>query len=126
MIGIGKVGKDILDVSFAIHSRFGSGLLGKACRIILASEWRKLGHPAEEEKRRGFDFNGSRYENMFRVDLLVGNAVVDELESASRRGPGFAKRRLACMRLPDMKLGHVANFGMPSLRDVIERVVNDL
>ena len=126
MIEIEKVGKDILDVSFAIHSRFGSGLLEKAYRIILASELRKLGHLVEEEKCCGFDFNGSRYENMFRVDLLVDNAVVVELKSVSRREPVFAKQCLTYLRLLDMKLGYVINFGMPSLRDGIERVVNNL
>ena len=126
MIEIEKVGKDILDVSFAIHSRFGSGLLEKAYRIILASELRKLGHLVEEEKCCGFDFNGARYENMFRVDLLVDNAVVVELKSVSRREPVFAKQCLTYLRLLDMKLGYVINFGMPSLRDGIERVVNNL
>lgn len=126
MIEIEQVGKDILDVSFAIHSRFGSGLLEKAYRIILASELRKLGHVVEEEKCCGFDFNGSRYENMFRVDLLVDNAVVVELKSVSRREPVFAKQCLTYLRLLDVKLGYVINFGMPSLRDGIERIVNNL
>ena len=31
------IGKDILDCAYAIHSRLGSGLLGKAYRVILAN-----------------------------------------------------------------------------------------
>ena len=41
---IEAVGKGILDCAYAIHTRFGSGLLEKAYRVILAAELRWLGH----------------------------------------------------------------------------------
>ena len=112
---IEKIGKDVLDSAFAIHSRFGSGLLEKAYRIFLAAELRRLGHCVEEEKNGTVVFNGISYENMFRVDLLVDDAIVVELKSVCRNELVFAKR-----------LGYVINFGMPSLKDGIQRVVNNL
>ena len=77
------IGKDILDCAYAIHSRFGSGLLEKAYRVILATELRRLGHEVEEEKVCGFSYNGQDYKNMS------------------------------------------INFGMSSLKDCVERVVNN-
>ena len=71
-----KIGKDILDTAFAIHTEFGSGLLEKAYRIILANELRRLGHIVEEERTCGLTFNGIKYNNMFRVDLMVDDAVM--------------------------------------------------
>ena len=121
-----KIGKDVLDSAFAIHSRFGSGLLEKAYRIFLAAELRRLGHSVEEEKNGTVVFNGTSYENMFRVDLLVDDAVVVELKSVSRNEPVFAKQCLTYLRLLDKRLGYVVNFGMPSLKDGIQRVVNNL
>ena len=123
---IEKTGKDVLDSAFAIHSRFGSGLLEKAYRIFLAAELRRLGHSVEEEKNGTVVFNGTSYENMFRVDLLVDDAVVVELKSVSRNEPVFAKQCLTYLRLLDKRLGYVVNFGMPSLKDGIQRVVNNL
>lgn len=123
---IEKIGKDVLDSAFAIHSRFGSGLLEKAYRIFLAAELRQLGHSVEEEKNGTVVFNGTSYENMFRVDLLVDDAVVVELKSVSRNEPVFAKQCLTYLRLLDKRLGYVVNFGMPSLKDGIQRVVNNL
>jgi GxxExxY protein len=123
---IEKIGKDVLDSAFAIHSRFGSGLLEKAYRIFLAAELRRLGHSVEEEKNGTVVFNGTSYENMFRVDLLVDDAVVVELKSVSRNEPVFAKQCLTYLRLLDKRLGYVINFGMPSLKDGIQRVVNNL
>ena len=121
-----KIGKDVLDSAFAIHSRFGSGLLEKAYRIFLAAELRRLGHSVEEEKNGTVVFNGTSHENMFRVDLLVDDAVVVELKSVSRNEPVFAKQCLTYLRLLDKRLGYVVNFGMPSLKDGIQRVVNNL
>ena len=123
---IEKIGKDVLDSAFAIHSRFGSGLLEKAYRIFLAAELRRLGHSVEEEKNGTVVFNGTSYENMFRVDLLVDDAVVVELKSVSRNEPVFAKQCLTYLRLLDKRLGYVVNFGMPSLKGGIQRVVNNL
>ena len=123
---IEKIGKDVLDSAFAIHSRFGSGLLEKAYRIFLAAELRRLGHSVEEEKNGTVVFNGTSYENMFRVDLLVDDAVVVELKSVSRNEPVFAKQCLTYLRLLDKRLGYVVNFGMPSLNDGVQRVVNNL
>ncbi len=123
---IEKIGKEILDVSFAIHSHFGSGLLEKAYRIILATELRKLAHVVEEEKSCGFRYNGTDYDNMFRVDLLVDDAVIVELKSVSRQEPVFGKQCLTYLCLLDKRLGYVINFGMPLLKDGIERVVNKM
>ena len=123
---IEKIGKDVLDSAFAIHSRFGSGLLEKAYRIFLAAELRRLGHSVEEEKNGTVVFNGTSYENMFRVDLLIDDAVVVELKSVCRNELVFAKQCLTYLRLLDKRLGYVINFGMPSLKDGIQRVVNNL
>ena len=90
---IEAIGKDILDCAYAIHSQFGSGLLEKAYRVILATELTRLGHKVEEEKVCGFSYNGQDYQNMFRVDLLVDDCIVVELKSVSRREPVFAKQR---------------------------------
>ena len=123
---IEKIGKDVLDSAFAIHSRFGSGLLEKAYRIFLAAELRRLGHSVEEEKNGTVVFNGISYENMFRVDLLIDDAIVVELKSVCRNELVFAKQCLTYLRLLDKRLGYVVNFGMPSLKDGIQRVVNNL
>ena len=107
-------------------TRFGSGLLEKAYRVILATELKRLGHKVEEEKVCGFSYNGQDYQNMFRVDLLVDDTIVVELKSVSRREPVFAKQCLTYLRLLDKDLGFVINFGVPSLKDGVERVVNNI
>lgn len=120
------VGKSILDVAYELHTKFGSGLLEKAYRVLLASELRRLGYNVQEELSCGIDFNGVHYDNMFRVDLLVDGCVVVELKSVSRMEPVFFKQCLTYLRFMNLKLGYVINFGMQSLKDGIQRVVNNL
>ena len=120
------IGKAILDVSFDLHTQFGSGLLERAYRVLLASELRRQGHKVEEEKICDIDFRGVHYENMFRVDLLVDDNVIVELKSVSRMEPVFAKQCLTYLRFMKLRLGYVINFGMPSLKNGISRIVNNL
>ena len=82
---IEKIGKDVLDSAFAIHSRFGSGLLEKAYRIFLAAELRRLGHSVEEEKNGTVVFNGTSYENMLDDDKElkdIMDMVISEVKHA--------------------------------------------
>lgn len=92
----------------------------------MPTELKRLGHIVEEEKVCGFSYNGQDYQNMFRVDLLVDDCIVVELKSVSRREPVFAKQCLTYLRLLDKRLGYVINFGVLSLKDGIERVVNNI
>jgi iron complex transport system substrate-binding protein len=63
---------------------------------------------------------------MFRVDLLVDDAIVVELKSIARNELVFGKQCLTYLRLLDKRLGFVVNFGMASLKDGIQRIVNHL
>lgn len=121
---IEKSGKAILDSAFAIHTKFGSGLLEKAYRVLLANDLRRKGHTVEEEIEGGLELNGILYERMYRVDMLVDNAIIVELKSVPRMEPVFMKQCLTYMRFMDKRLGFVINFGMPHLKDGIERIVN--
>ena len=123
---IEAIGKDILNVAFELHTKFGSGLLEKAYRTIMSAELRRRGHKVEEEKVCGIEFNGIYYDNMFRMDMLVDECIVVELKSVVRMELVFAKQCLTYMRFADLKLGYVINFGMSSLKDGIVRVVNSL
>ena len=50
-VDIESIGKDILDCAYAIHTRFGSGLLEKAYRVILATERDKYIEELNEDRR---------------------------------------------------------------------------
>ncbi len=50
--GIEGIGKDVLDTAFAIHSRFGCGMLEKAYRVVMAGLCRQLRHAPPKRRHR--------------------------------------------------------------------------
>jgi len=60
----------------------------------------------------------------FRVDLLVENKVVIELKHLEKLAPVHSKQLLTYLRLLNLNVGLVINFGEAKLKDNVERIVN--
>ena len=60
-----------------------------------------------------------------QLDIIVDNSVILELKSVAELLPVHKKQLLTYMRLTDIKLGYIINFNEYSLKDGIERIVND-
>ena len=73
-----------------------------------------------------FEYDGMRFENVLRLDLVVENCVVVELKSMERMAPVHKKQVLTYLRLSGHRLGLLINFGAPTLRTGLHRIVNDL
>jgi iron complex transport system substrate-binding protein len=64
------------------------------------------------------------FEDGLRVDMLVERRLVVELKSTSQGAPVHAKQVLTYLRLLDLPLGLLINFGAPTFKEGITRVVN--
>ena len=84
------------------------------------------GFTVERQKAISFDFEGDRYDNAFRADLIVDNRLIIEVKAQEANSPEHAKQLLTYLRLAELPLGLVINFGMPRLMDGVKRMVNDL
>lgn len=62
----------------------------------------------------------------FRADLIVENLLIVELKSQEAVAPVHKKILLTYLRLADMRLGLLINFGTELLKEGISRVVNGL
>ena len=60
-----------------------------------------------------------------QLDIIVDNSVILELKSVAELLPVHKKQLLTYMRLTGIKLGYIINFNEYSLKDGIERIVND-
>lgn len=60
------------------------------------------------------------------MDLLVEGAVVVELKSVEKLAPVHSKQLLTYLRLLDLPVGLLLNFGAATLKDGLHRVVNHL
>jgi GxxExxY protein len=73
-----------------------------------------------------FMYDGIRFDEGFRADLIVENCVVVELKSVEELSRVHSKQLLTYLRLLDYRLGLLINFGAPVIKAGIRRIVNRL
>jgi GxxExxY protein len=119
-----EIAKQILDAAFVIHIKLGPGVFESVYEVVLAHELRKRGLAVERQKAMSIVYDGIRFDEPFRSDLVVNGKVVVELKSVEALCAVHAKQLLTQLRLSGLKLGLVINFGEAHLKNGIKRVVN--
>ena len=114
----------ILDTAFHVHTKLGPGLLESVYEIVLAYELEKRGLRVERQKPIAVQYDNLVFEEGFRADLLVEDKVIVELKSVETLTAVHPKQVLTYLRLSGKKVGLLLNFGMPRLKDGIERIIN--
>jgi GxxExxY protein len=121
-----ELGKRILDFAFEIHTELGPGLLETVYEVVLAQELRGIGMEVERQKPVPITYRGIQFDEGFRADLIVENKVIVELKSVESLQPVHAKQVLTQLRLTDLRLGYLINFGEEHLKHGIKRLANRL
>lgn len=126
MTDINSISGAIVDAAFHIHRTLGPGLLESVYEVVLAHELEKRGLRIERQKPVPIEFEGIRFEEGFRADLIVEDCVIVELKSVEELSRVHSKQLLTYLRLLDYRLGLLINFGAPLIKDGIRRIVNRL
>jgi iron complex transport system substrate-binding protein len=117
---------EIVDASIRIHQDLGPGLLESVYEAILAKVLTKRGLMVERQKPVCFEYDGISFDDGFRVDLLVEGQVVVELKSVEKVAPVHSKQLLTYLRLMNLPVGLLINFGAANLKEGLHRIVNNL
>jgi GxxExxY protein len=121
-----EIAKEIVDAAFHIHQQLGPGLLESVYEVILAHELRKRGLNVVRQLSVPIVWDGLRFDEGFRSDLVVENKVIVELKSKEKVIPVDKKQVLTHLGLSDKRLGLLINFGEELIKNGISRVVNGL
>ena len=121
-----EIGKQIVDSAVQIHRELGPGLLETVYEIILAHELRQRGLGVERQISIAIEYQGLKFDEGFRADLIVEDKVVVELKCVEKLNNAHRKQLLTYLRLTGMRLGYVLNFGGALMKDGITRTVNRL
>jgi iron complex transport system substrate-binding protein len=92
--------------------------------VILARELERLGRTVERQKSVAIEYEGIRFEEGFRVDLVIDDCFLVELKSVEQMLPVHGKQMLTYLRLRRLRLGLLINFGAERLKDGLKRVAN--
>ena len=116
----------IIDASVRIHCDLGPGLLESVYEVVLAKALERRGLTVERQKSVPIQYEGALFDEAFRADLVVNGCVVVELKSVEHLLPVHSKKLLTYLRLMNLRLGLLINFGEPVLKAGIKRIVNGL
>ncbi|WBY08657.1 GxxExxY protein [Sphingomonas sp. 7/4-4] len=114
-----------VDCGFKLHEALGPGLLESVYEVCLFQSLRERGLSAERQKPIPICFNGIVLEEGFRADLLVEGRLLIELKSTEAFVPVHGKQVLTYLRLMELPLGLLMNFGAPTFRDGVRRIANN-
>ena len=116
----------VVDAALKIHKQLGSGLLESAYQKVMMIELAKRGLLVESEVPIPVVFEGNQIDSGFRADIVVEKKVILELKAIQRNNYVHKKQLLSYLKLSNLKLGLVINFGCQLIKDGINRVVNGL
>ncbi len=116
----------VVDAALKIHKQLGSGLLESAYQKVMMIELAKRGLSVESEVTIPVIFEGNQIDSGFRADIVVEKKVILELKAIQRNNFVHKQQLLSYLKLSNLKLGLVINFGSQFIKDGINRVVNGL
>ena len=102
-----KIGTIIVDSAVNLHQELGPGLLETVYEVTLAARLRKRGLSVERQVPVAIEFDGQKFDEGFRADLIVEETVIVELKSVETVHPAHKKQVLTYLRLTGLKLGYL-------------------
>jgi GxxExxY protein len=119
------ISKEVLDAAITVHRTLGGpGLLESVYQDALAYELTQRGLKVEKEVHVPVVYKGVVVGDPLRIDLLVEGCVVVECKATDKDNPIFAVQTLTYLRLLNLHLGLLVNFGKETLIAGFKRIVN--
>lgn len=100
-------------------------MLESVYEVLLEASLREAGLAVRRQVPVPITYNGVVIDRAFKLDLLVEERLIVELKSVERPEPVHAKQLLTYLRLMQLPLGLLMNFGMPTFKAGLKRVAND-
>ena len=121
-----EIGTICINAAIEIHRELGPGLLESVYEIVLYHELNQRGLATLRQVAVPVVYKGIVFKDAFRADLLVEDKVVIELKSIEQINSAHRKQIQTYLRLMDLRLGYIFNFGAGLMKDGIIRAVNGL
>ncbi|MDF1858923.1 MAG: GxxExxY protein [Verrucomicrobiales bacterium] len=121
-----EIAKIVVNSSVSIHRSLGPGLFESVYQRVLAYELRKAGLKVETETPVPLEWDGNILDESFRADMIVEGKLLLELKSLEKLTPVHKKQVLTYLRLLDLRLGLLLNFGAELMKEGTHRIANGI
>ena len=122
-----EISRVIVDAAIDVHRTLGGpGLLESVYEEAFAWELGQRGLEVRRQAPVPIAYKGQTLAMPLKLDLLVNNLVIVECKATTDHNSIFEVQLLTYLRLTNLKLGLVINFGERLVKDGIHRVINGL
>jgi iron complex transport system substrate-binding protein len=103
----------------------GPGLLETVYEVVLAKMLEKEGLQVRRQVPVPIELMGMRFDEGFRADIIVEGTLLLELKSVENIAPVHSKQVLTYLKLLNLPLGLLINFGAATIKEGIKRISNN-
>ncbi len=114
----------VLDHAMFLHKQIGPGIAESVYEMLLFDRLTEAGLKVDRQQPVNLVFEKKTYPNAFRYDLLVESILLVELKSVEAMGPVHIKQVQTYIRLMNLPIGLLLNFGCETLKQGIRKIYN--
>ena len=117
--------REIIGAAIEVHRTLGGpGLLESVYEEALSWEISHRGLLVERQLQVPISYKGNPLTSPLRLDLLIEKKVIVECKATTQYNKIFEAQLLTYLRLLDLRVGLVINFGEKIVKRGVHRVVN--
>ncbi len=117
--------KQVFFSCLEVHKHLGPGLLESVYEACLLKELSLKNIVAESQIPIPLVYKGFELSKDYRIDILVEKEIIIELKAVEVILPIHEAQLISYLKLANKKLGFLANFNVPMLKDGFRRFVNN-
>ena len=119
-----ELSRIVVNCGFRLHKELGPGLLESVYERVLAKMLEEEGLKVRRQVVIPINVFDLHFDEGFRADILVEDLLLLELKSVEKLAPVHSKQVLTYLRLPDLPLGLLINYGAATFKEGCKRIVN--
>lgn len=118
-----EIASAIVDAALTVHKALGPGLVERIYEVCFCHELVKRKLAMARQVVVPIVYDGIRFEEGMRLDVVVENLVICELKAVDSMNPVYAAQVLSYLRLTGKRLGFLINFNVPVIKHGIQRII---
>lgn len=116
-----RIGRAIVNAAYNVHTALGPGLLEKIYEACMAHELTKGRFDVQRQQEVPIEYDGLKFNEGLRLDLLVDDLVIVELKAVDQLNPVWESQIISHLNLTQRNLGYLINFNVSLIKYGIKR-----
>ena len=118
-----RIATVIVQAAYTVHKALGPGLLESIYEVCFCHELMKQGLKVRRQVTLPIVYDGIKFEEGLRLDVLVEEQVVCELKAAEELHPVYVAQLLSQLKLANKRAGFLINFNVPLIKNGLKRYI---